>query len=575
MINEPKYDEDLVNFGFLKSALKNEKKEAPIQANKNFGSEPIPPYYINDTWTQGATGNMYRCVKERLIGKYNPNDWEVATGNVTNEILEEKFKIITEQIDKKIETYRTDEDPSINWVTTIEKEKHIGDMWYDTINQINKLYIKNDNEYIWAESDIPSSVYDLINSKGTIYTSKPNRYNKDDVWIIETGATNLPNNCSVGHMVIATVSNTSYNKNDWVKKDSYTNQTYVDGKAELEKENAKEEIRQEMDNHYKPTFLQQAKTEAQTLINTLNSGYVIKDEVNGVLYITDNTNINLAVKVWKWSLNGLSYSSNGVNGEFNVAITADGKIVADFITAGTLSADRIKGGVLNVGGFNSTNGIIKVLDSKGNIIINLNNKGIELQNGSKIIGDIGVISKLQVKSNEYENIGFENDMLTNYVKHKPIFLEVNIPNNFTITSAKIKVRHAPIKILDKNTVVFYGYCRNIRLYSCLSSKIDNYRKAAYVGSHFVDEYVLKDYSEIANALGSDGFTPISTSTNSNVQTKESIELKNYLRTGINRLMLKSSNSIPAEEIYEGLFNIAPLKNSGFATVYLDITGYSK
>jgi len=43
---------------------------------------------------------------------------------------------------------------------------------------------------------------------------------------------------------------------------------------------------------------------------------------------------------------GLGFSDNGYNGPYETAITADGQIVADFITSGTLIANIIKAGVL-------------------------------------------------------------------------------------------------------------------------------------------------------------------------------------------------------------------------------------
>ena len=42
----------------------------------------------------------------------------------------------------------------------------------------------------------------------------------------------------------------------------------------------------------------------------------------------------------------MGFSKNGYNGPYETAITADGQIVADFITSGTLVANIIKAGVL-------------------------------------------------------------------------------------------------------------------------------------------------------------------------------------------------------------------------------------
>jgi phage-related protein len=52
------------------------------------------------------------------------------------------------------------------------------------------------------------------------------------------------------------------------------------------------------------------------------------------------------VNVWRWNVGGLGFSSNGYNGPYETAITADGQIVADFITSGSLVANIIKAGVI-------------------------------------------------------------------------------------------------------------------------------------------------------------------------------------------------------------------------------------
>lgn len=59
------------------------------------------------------------------------------------------------------------------------------------------------------------------------------------------------------------------------------------------------------------------------------------------LLIMDTNDINTATKVWRWNQAGLGYSSTGYNGTYGLAITADGEIVADFITAGHMAADII------------------------------------------------------------------------------------------------------------------------------------------------------------------------------------------------------------------------------------------
>lgn len=98
-----------------------------------------------------------------------------------------------------------------------------------------------------------------------------------------------------------------------------------------------------------PSFYQNAVDRATSWI-TSGKGYMVavRDETGSWQEICslDSPDINQAVNVWRWSNGGFGFSSNGYNGPFNVAITQDGKIVADFITTGTLDASLLKTGVI-------------------------------------------------------------------------------------------------------------------------------------------------------------------------------------------------------------------------------------
>lgn len=61
---------------------------------------------------------------------------------------------------------------------------------------------------------------------------------------------------------------------------------------------------------------------------------------------TDNLDLQKAVKVWRWNNGGFGFSGTGYNGPYHTAITQDGHIVADFIDAGTLTANIMRAGVL-------------------------------------------------------------------------------------------------------------------------------------------------------------------------------------------------------------------------------------
>lgn len=106
--------------------------------------------------------------------------------------------------------------------------------------------------------------------------------------------------------------------------------------------------------------LEKAVSNATNSIAGNKGGYFViypsATNAQEVLFL-DEPSVEEAKNVWRWNLSGLGHSSNGYNGPFGTAITADGQIVADFITAGelngaiitagTISADQISTGVLS------------------------------------------------------------------------------------------------------------------------------------------------------------------------------------------------------------------------------------
>ncbi len=64
------------------------------------------------------------------------------------------------------------------------------------------------------------------------------------------------------------------------------------------------------------------------------------------IYIMDTADVETATQVLRMNLNGIGFSSNGINGPYGTAWTLDGHFVADYITSGTLDAGLVKVGVL-------------------------------------------------------------------------------------------------------------------------------------------------------------------------------------------------------------------------------------
>ena len=114
-------------------------------------------------------------------------------------------------------------------------------------------------------------------------------------------------------------------------------------------ESAAQEAVQKVDRF--PALMNSAIKNATSLITGQSGGYVVihTDSDNGQPYeilILDAPSIDAAVNVWRWNVGGLGFSKNGYNGPYETAITADGQIVADYITSGTLVANISKAGGL-------------------------------------------------------------------------------------------------------------------------------------------------------------------------------------------------------------------------------------
>lgn len=138
------------------------------------------------------------------------------------------------------------------------------------------------------------------------------------------------------------------------------------------------------------TSMMQAAIDHATELITggLGGHVVIKQNANGEpeeILIMDTADISTAVHVLRINVNGIGFSSSGVNGPYTSAWTLDGQFVADFITAGTMSANRIHGGTLVLGGQNNGNGTLQVLDASGNIIGEWDNTGAD------ITGDLTIV----------------------------------------------------------------------------------------------------------------------------------------------------------------------------------------
>ena len=132
--------------------------------------------------------------------------------------------------------------------------------------------------------------------------------------------------------------------------------------------------------------LQNAIIEATNKITGNSGGYVVLSPANNPqeILVMNTPDKETATRVWRWNSSGLGYSKSGYNGEYGLAMTMDGAIVADFITAGTLNAINITGCTITGGSLNINDRF--TVDTEGNV-----------RTEGEIIATSGIIGGCEIK----------------------------------------------------------------------------------------------------------------------------------------------------------------------------------
>ena len=211
-INSYSFDnKEYVEYGVDKSGDK------PKAFFRSYGDAYIGDRPTTDNNYEGDSYVKYDSEQKKVIIKAELSVKSTLQGNT----LEETFKDIQKQFDRKAETWYQAEDPSIAWETDLEKSEHKGDLWYNTTNGETSYW----NGSSWQKQDIPDAVFDMIDGKSSIYVSKPSSYEECDLWILEAAYTLGGVAYTKGELVTAIRSNTTFNAADWTKKVIYTDDT--------------------------------------------------------------------------------------------------------------------------------------------------------------------------------------------------------------------------------------------------------------------------------------------------------------------------------------------------------------
>lgn len=225
------------------------------------------------------------------------------------------------------------------------------------------------------------------------------------------------------------------------------------------------------------SYMSQAIKQATSLLSGAEGGYIkIQTDEDGKPYeilIMDTDDTATAEKVWRWNQNGFGFSANGYDGDYALAMTMNGEIVADFITSGTMRADIINGGVFKVGGELNRNGEIQIYDENGVLCGVINNGGMAIYSPTTqtqtIISPAVGLSVRDAEGNDYFGYNFREDVQFD-------FYPTTVVPNFTYSDGThyTGVTNQPIKIVgigscfdedEKQAVVTSTYRENYMTYN--------------------------------------------------------------------------------------------------------------
>ena len=153
--------------------------------------------------------------------------------NFAETVINPDLQDLQNQIDEKIITWykqgvpALSNNPAVGWTDTATKDKHIGDLYYDTDTGKSYIFEKSGNTYSWnliTDSRITdalanaSAAQDTADGKRRVFVAQPTPpYDIGDLWV--QGASGDIMRCSTAR------SSGSYAASDWVKASKYTDDT--------------------------------------------------------------------------------------------------------------------------------------------------------------------------------------------------------------------------------------------------------------------------------------------------------------------------------------------------------------
>ena len=200
--------------------LSKDSEKAPAQENEDWKAEN--PTWVKDSYLWIRTKIIYTKGKVEYTTPYCDSSWKAASDGVAglNKDIEEihaTMKTMQGQIDGAIETWYLDGDPTAEgfvnpWARDLEggdtdalKEKHVGDLYFDTETGKSYRYFGNSTDgFAWTpitDTELSEALTDIrnlqteVDSKVTIFYGdqafsgqNPPTPNQDDMWVKDDGS---------------------------------------------------------------------------------------------------------------------------------------------------------------------------------------------------------------------------------------------------------------------------------------------------------------------------------------------------------------------------------------------------
>lgn len=248
----------------------------------------------------------------------------------------------------------------------------------------------------------------------------------------------------------------------------------------------------------------------------LSVSYILKNDFTDVY----STRVELSTKIQQSASNILLQAAQ----TYFTKEDAEGKANKETLISEINIAPgdiKIKSKKLALEGYTTINGGFAV-DENGNATIangavTINNEGIQMQSGTKIVGGDGMLTQFQFEGNGYLGHLAGASVYERIAVYIPIF----IPEHFIITDAVLYGIHTnTIYYVSGN--VNYGSAKNIKLYKT------NNRNAPATSGGYIENVAPSSAQTLVSNLGYANGRSFSTSTPENFTVAN---LKNYITTG--------------------------------------------